>query len=78
MNCKWVAENWTAHTEGALPAWQDALWRGHVALCPKCPGFLESMGATVETIRTTPPEAAPEALKADLLQRLRDRKPPVP
>lgn len=53
---------------------QDALWRAHVAICPKCPGFLESMGGTVRTLGETAPGVAPEGMKADILSRFAARK----
>ena len=74
MNCRFVADHWTDHFEGALSPVQDALWRAHVAICPKCPGFLESMRGTVRTLAESEPAKAPVGMKADLMARLAARK----
>ena len=73
--CREMTELLSAYLDGALPADQAALFQRHLALCPACVAYLESLKGVGRLAKAgTTEESLPEEVKAmaaALLERFR-------
>jgi anti-sigma factor RsiW len=74
ITCRRFVSIITEEHEGALPPDEQARFDEHRTLCPPCRHYLDGFDRTVELLHELPPEPAPEAMRADILARLRARK----
>ena len=74
ITCQRFVSLITEEHEGALPPDEHAGFQEHRTVCPPCRHYVESFDQTVALLHDEPPEPAPEAIRADLLARLRARK----
>jgi anti-sigma factor RsiW len=66
--CRDIIALLTEYMEGALPRDSAAALEAHLALCPPCVEFLDSLNKTAAALR----DLGEDAIPAECRQRLRD------
>ena len=72
MSCKEVAELSTEYLEGSLPFWRRMAVRMHLAMCRRCPAFMDQLRKTIELLGRLPPEPVPQEKCAELIRQFRE------
>lgn len=64
LTCRAAAELLTEYLEGALPPTERSRLERHLATCPNCTSYFDSLRMTIRLLGTLPPEAiAPELME---------------
>jgi anti-sigma factor RsiW len=77
MNCKDVVDLLTDYLANELPQKDVAGIRMHLAGCPNCNAFLDSLKTTVQWTRSLKPEDIPPEVVERLHAFLRSKTPPA-
>ena len=46
--------------------------RAHIAECPACAAFINTLKSTIDILRAAPPQPIPDGYQARILQRIRE------
>jgi hypothetical protein len=72
MSCREVAELSTEYLEGSLPFWRRMAVRMHLAMCRRCPAFMDQLRKTIELLGRLPPDPMPQETRAKLIMQFRE------
>jgi hypothetical protein len=72
--CRYATTLHTDAREGALPTGRRVLYAVHMRLCAACRAYAKGLEQTEQALHDLEREPAPDALKASLVARLRQRR----
>ncbi len=71
INCRRYVSLVTDAREGSLSVWDRSRFRLHRTICPYCRRYESSLDTTLALVRDQPPEPPTDAMRAELLAKLR-------
>jgi anti-sigma factor RsiW len=71
LSCIELVELVTEYLEDSLPPAERLRFESHIADCRHCRAYLAQMRITIRTLGRLTPEAIPDPVRDDLLQRFR-------
>ena len=74
ISCRRYVSLLTEAREGTLSPYERMAFGLHRKVCSRCRCYTEGFDQTVELLRELPPDPPPDAMRAELLARLRAKK----